>query len=547
MRDSATGPARTPEHAAEPVLSNVEELVDRAFQDANWAALQYLWTKFLSDAEFTEHPRLARSFAELPESVRRDYPLLSMAAADAYASALPPDARGPEVARIVARDAMTLHSRWAGHSDTDAAVLAGTLWMVTQRYQPTDALEALDAAWHTRNELVEFLARRREEQRPANIAVWSFFRAASAQLALIRADLAEAAADAEFAVVAGDDSEAVDLARGTRALALALAGVDAGEALRGPAPVWRRGIVPGKGTRDEAAASWSLAQGLVRVRLLDRDGVAEALADTTPRARGSAVWTGRAWLAATATGLWGDPREALAVLDTDIAENSLTSIEQRQTLGMVALGRARHQLLLRLGGIVAATDAVAAIPAPWHWAPAALHLLWTGDTDGAASAAESALYDPLTPRTDRLRMALIRAAAAVRRHSGEVGDRLALDALTKCIRAGNLLPVTELPRGLRQEVVGAAQALASTELAELVARLAQLAPSEEVGPAAALTRREQVLLPLLATSATAAEIAAQLHVSVTTVRSQIATLRSKFGARSRAELVRRARDAGLLV
>ncbi|HEY3408658.1 MAG TPA: helix-turn-helix transcriptional regulator, partial [Propionicimonas sp.] len=55
-----------------------------------------------------------------------------------------------------------------------------------------------------------------------------------------------------------------------------------------------------------------------------------------------------------------------------------------------------------------------------------------------------------------------------------------------------------------------------------------------------LTDRETVLLPLLATNKTVPEIAKQLHVSVHTVRKQVATLREKFQAPNRAELVRKA-------
>lgn len=61
-----------------------------------------------------------------------------------------------------------------------------------------------------------------------------------------------------------------------------------------------------------------------------------------------------------------------------------------------------------------------------------------------------------------------------------------------------------------------------------------------------LTPREKVLLPLLATSASLREIAAQLYVSVNTVRKQVVTLREKFNARTREELVSRAIEKGLL-
>ena len=61
-----------------------------------------------------------------------------------------------------------------------------------------------------------------------------------------------------------------------------------------------------------------------------------------------------------------------------------------------------------------------------------------------------------------------------------------------------------------------------------------------------LTRRERVLMPLLASAETVPDIARTLQVSPNTVRKQVVTLRTKFAARTRAELVRKVRDAGLI-
>ena len=67
-----------------------------------------------------------------------------------------------------------------------------------------------------------------------------------------------------------------------------------------------------------------------------------------------------------------------------------------------------------------------------------------------------------------------------------------------------------------------------------------------LAPPLRLTRREEVLLPLLATAATVQEIANQQYVSVNTLRKQVVALRQKFDATSRDELIRRAHEAGLL-
>ena len=64
--------------------------------------------------------------------------------------------------------------------------------------------------------------------------------------------------------------------------------------------------------------------------------------------------------------------------------------------------------------------------------------------------------------------------------------------------------------------------------------------------ASALTAAELRVLPLLATHLRSAEIAAELFVSVHTVKSQQASLYRKPGTSSRGQAVARARQLGLL-
>jgi LuxR family maltose regulon positive regulatory protein len=64
--------------------------------------------------------------------------------------------------------------------------------------------------------------------------------------------------------------------------------------------------------------------------------------------------------------------------------------------------------------------------------------------------------------------------------------------------------------------------------------------------ASALTDAELRVLALLPTHLTAPQIAVELFVAQSTVRSQITSIYRKLGARSRAEAVRRARELGLL-
>ena len=83
------------------------------------------------------------------------------------------------------------------------------------------------------------------------------------------------------------------------------------------------------------------------------------------------------------------------------------------------------------------------------------------------------------------------------------------------------------------------------EAEELRAQLSRQRGADSPG-ASALTAAELRVLPLLASHLPAPEIAAELFVSVHTVKSQQASLHRKLGASSRSQAVARARQLGLL-
>jgi LuxR family maltose regulon positive regulatory protein len=87
-----------------------------------------------------------------------------------------------------------------------------------------------------------------------------------------------------------------------------------------------------------------------------------------------------------------------------------------------------------------------------------------------------------------------------------------------------------------------------TLVGEAKALRAQLSRQRGAGSpgASALTAAELRVLPLLASHLTAAEIAAELSVSVHTVKSQQSSLYRKLGTSSRSQAVTRARELGLL-
>jgi len=72
------------------------------------------------------------------------------------------------------------------------------------------------------------------------------------------------------------------------------------------------------------------------------------------------------------------------------------------------------------------------------------------------------------------------------------------------------------------------------------------APAGLVGPGGELSQREVEVMRFMAMGLTSAEIAERLYVSVRTVETHRAHIHQKLDVRSRAQLVSRARDAGLL-
>ena len=86
-------------------------------------------------------------------------------------------------------------------------------------------------------------------------------------------------------------------------------------------------------------------------------------------------------------------------------------------------------------------------------------------------------------------------------------------------------------------LVGEAQALRD--------RLAEARGSGAPG-ASALTAAELRLLPLLSTHLTFPEIAAELFVSRSTIKTQVMSIYRKLGASSRSQAIGQARQLGLL-
>lgn len=97
----------------------------------------------------------------------------------------------------------------------------------------------------------------------------------------------------------------------------------------------------------------------------------------------------------------------------------------------------------------------------------------------------------------------------------------------------------ELVRAIRTAAAGGTYL--EPELGAALVRPAATKPSDD-----ALSRREREILALIGLGHTSAEIAQKLSISVRTVESHRARINEKLGVSGRAELIRRAREHGLV-
>jgi predicted ATPase/DNA-binding NarL/FixJ family response regulator len=136
----------------------------------------------------------------------------------------------------------------------------------------------------------------------------------------------------------------------------------------------------------------------------------------------------------------------------------------------------------------------------------------------------------------------------------------ALDALTQGagLDGGSPEEAVQRQQALRRarQVLGAAQARAAADrgaamslatAAEYALILTDLGPPQPHAPGAGkLSARERELVTLVAQGCTDAQIAAQLYISIRTVRSHLDRIRDKTGCRRRADLTRLALAEGLV-
>lgn len=151
-----------------------------------------------------------------------------------------------------------------------------------------------------------------------------------------------------------------------------------------------------------------------------------------------------------------------------------------------------------------------------------------------------------------IRMPIMDGLEATRRVAGpEVPDPLAVVVITTfdldpyvfgALKAGarGFLLKGASPELLVQAIAAAAAGdalIAPSVTARLLASFADLEPSASVpSPREPLSAREEEVLRTLARGSTNQEIASALHISLSTVKTHVASLMDKLGARNRVEI-----------
>lgn len=534
------------------------QLANWAFEGRDWQSLEALWITY-SPAELMSNPRSRSAYVEAPAEQRAKWPGLSYgaglcAAFDPASGQLDLD----DLITTLIRDGRTLHAKWTDKEPANAKVAAGTLWMLAQATIP-ESLEdpMLDGAMKTYLELTHSIRESSLAGSAVSARTLTFFHATASLMAFMRADWARARREGELgmiltdscgfagflaAMVVGSSSSA---SGNTQYATMAEKFLARHAAHNCPVVNW---IEPGMHLCWADAATRRLDSERARhhLELHELEGAGKLWFNIQPM---------NARILSTAAILWCDPEQALAQFDSIGSEAGFEA--SLDTLWGPLLMRSRAELLVNLGALSKAEPLVDQLlahgDASVSAVPAARFYLCSSDFERAVAKADEGIFSLQLSLADRAHLYALKAAALLL--AGAPSDQVGRAAAAACVvseQADTLVPFAMLPSGVRSILVSDHHHHHASEECFVAAARARGAFTglQECGataPAAVkLTRREEVLLPLLATSATVQEIADQQFVSVNTVRKQVVSLREKLAVSSRGELIRRAHEVGLL-
>jgi len=527
-----------------------------AWEGGDWAAVEQFVLNSSSEYECVVETDLSATM-QIPRQERRHRPILTVVSC--IVRATDPHSGDLDLSlltRLILQDARELHGGWRDHPRIDAAVVAGSLWMISQASSDlTSSSHELDDAWETHQELEELIrSASRAGPLPSGPSL-ALFHALSSVVAVLRADWQEAVRHAEPAMLLAPECGPIGFAAASM---LSIASFFSGSSVgrERSERFFRSHGLHGCSSLSWVSSMAALPRLLGAINDLDRDeaqGYLDALADFDP-----ARWFDDSMLlhcaAARAGMLWTDPERALAAFDGMV--NNRWAARPLAGRAQLVVGRTRVELLLNVGDLNQAADLLETLRSVYGTKPLigldARLQLGRGDVDASLSLAEEGLAGS-TSLLGRAHLLVAKASAMMLGNSSNAAiDRVVASACVICEEMRTLLPFGMVPRSMLIDLLATHGSHADGQPCFLkhnltparIAALHQAFPA--LGQQVRLTPRERTLLPLLATSDTLGEIADQLFVSINTVRKQVAKLREKLGAKDRRELLTRARELRLL-
>lgn len=284
------------------------------------------------------------------------------------------------------------------------------------------------------------------------------------------------------------------------------------------------------------AVGWHLASALQLANDGDADAALDLILPFLDELQTMDLWPAVIWTRGVIQLTAGRAAEGLEHLEDTLATSRTYPVspgwsEQLQTL--------RAEFLMAVGDVVRAKEQLGATgddPAS-RLARARLWLLLSQAHESLAELDRRTSAEYLPGQSGQ--RALLQAAAHAMLGDGDVASAFADRAISTLSRLESRLPFSLLPAGALEAVYRVATV---TERVDPVGSPLE-ADYALVEP---LTRRETVVLQGLASAKSLEDLAATLHVSPNTIKSQVRSIYRKLRVRSRSEAVRKAALIGLL-
>jgi LuxR family maltose regulon positive regulatory protein len=532
--------ARTLAQLSSEEPAQLAATLDHARKGEDWGLLGELWRKY-GLSLLGRHPKeAAYAYGDLPFEVMEQSPSMRIAAAVVAEDMSPEGDEAERVVRRYARVGRTFSTATLDESQPDEVVSVVTATMVARRMQGRMA-EALDVAgWYGDRTPGPGPRRSGVSEGPQ-----AWFEMQWGMTHLLAGNLAEAIAlsTGAFDVAYGD--EALGFVSTYAASHLSLS-----HALLGSLPEAERWLEPrsSSGVLDGWVGELARLPAQISAAIIATDhldeakahGYLETISAFPPMME---MWPFMALASARYAVLFGDPSDTmLQIYDARARRRSLVGDSDASRLMvdrclvdlMVAAGElTRAQALLTKAGHGSGAFKVA---------EARLNLS-AGRYERGRQIAETGARVPSTTVRDRIDLLMVQAVCALRQdHDDEA--RLAFGLAHAIVeRVGMTSAYAYVERDDLERLLALAAVELPAEVGEALGRVRS--PMHHAAELVLLTPRELEVVRQMALSASVADVAAALNVSVNTVKKQRVSLYAKLGVNDPHSAVMRAQRLGL--